>query len=513
MNRKLLLACAASCAILSVKAQRYIDDVFPRASVVKTSDVNYGENFYFLAFPPAPSGASATNPIKGPMFLDIYTPPTTDTESERPLIIWLHTGSFLPKYFNGTPTGSKSDSTVVEACTRFAMKGYVAAAIQYRLGWNPLASTLQERTAGILNAVYRAIIDTKTAVRFFKSNASTYGINPNKIIIIGQGSGGYVSLAYNFLNKQSETELPKFVFNGASVVNPLLVGDVNGVGGQFNFESHPGVSNRVAMTANVGGCLGDISWIENDWTEVPHASIHCRKDIFAPYDSGTVIVPTTGQPVVFVHGSRTVIKKVVSNGLNNLWVNHNFTDPISLRAYALNPKAQYEGLFQIERPSVVIGGNTYEEGSPWEWWDPASVVSEAAIFGLDGTTINQNNFATNPDMSKAKAMAYIDTIVGFLCPRIFLVINDPNLGVESTKNAASMRIFPNPANEFFNVEVSADNAINGISLYDLNGKKIMEINKLNTSIQNIQTKGLTAGVYIAKVSTAKGEITQKVMVK
>jgi hypothetical protein len=41
----------------------------------------------------------------------------------------------------------------------------------------------------------------------------------------------------------------------------------------------------------------------------------------------------------------------------------------------------------------------------------------------------------------------------------------------------------------------------------------MEINKLNTSIQNIQTKGLTAGVYIAKVSTAKGEITQKVMVK
>jgi hypothetical protein len=49
------------------------------------------------------------------------------------------------------------------------------------------------------------------------------------------------------------------------------------------------------MVANIGGALGDISWMDQTWPRIPLAGIHCRKDIFAPFDSGNVIVPTTQQ--------------------------------------------------------------------------------------------------------------------------------------------------------------------------------------------------------------------------
>jgi dienelactone hydrolase len=67
--------------------------------------------------------------------MDVYEP-SGDTASVRPLVLVLHTGSFLPAVMNGQPTGGRKDSAVVEMCTRFAKKGYVAAAVSYRLGWN-----------------------------------------------------------------------------------------------------------------------------------------------------------------------------------------------------------------------------------------------------------------------------------------------------------------------------------------------------------------------------------------
>ena len=70
-------------------------------------------------------------------------------------------------------------------CTQFAKKGYVVAAISYRTGWNPQGDQ-DTRTGTILNAVYRAMQDTKNAVRFFRHNASVasnaYKIDTNKIV-------------------------------------------------------------------------------------------------------------------------------------------------------------------------------------------------------------------------------------------------------------------------------------------------------------------------------------------
>ena len=131
---------------LSVSAQdRYLDDVFPTATV--TSDVIYAINISvipaLIGLPPGPDTLKC----------DIYEP-DGDTETNRPVIILAHTGSFLPPVVNGQATGSKSDLSIVEQCNRWAKKGYVAVAMDNRLGWNPTSTDQQVRTSTLLGAAY-----------------------------------------------------------------------------------------------------------------------------------------------------------------------------------------------------------------------------------------------------------------------------------------------------------------------------------------------------------------------
>lgn len=492
---------------------RYLDDVFTTGEVQKFTDVVYGQNYYFLNYPPAPAGTSSSNPQMADLQMDVYTPPVSDTASMRPLVILCHTGSFLPRYLNGFPVGRKDDSTIVELGYRFTRKGYVTAAINYRLGWNPFAGSQVERTRQILNAVYRAIHDAQTAVRFFKKDAATtnlYKIDPNRIILIGQGSGGFISLAYNFLNDQSETELPKFLDGlGNSVIDPGLVGYVDGIGGVYNNYNHPGYSNQIQMVGNYGGAMGDISWMNNYWPGVPVASLHCRKDIYAPIDSGNVVVPATGDVVVFVHGSRTVVKKAVQQGLNDIWVNNVFTDPFSLRAYSLNPAATCEGLFSFEIPDIP--SSTNQEASPWEWWDSAATtaqaVSEGAVFALD---VHQNGLEGNPNMSAAKGKAYCDTIVGFLAPRMYLVITNPTLAVEN-ETEIDYVVYPNPVLENVTIQINDNDLLRRVTVYDVQGKIVLDKNEINASQYILYRHGLANGTYTLRLQTDHGMATKKII--
>jgi acetyl esterase/lipase len=512
--KKLVLSISLICLVIASYAQvRYLDDIFTVAQVQKATDVVYGQNYYFLNYPPAPAGTSSNNPQIADLQMDVYTPPGSDTAQHRPLVILLHTGSFLPRYFNGFPVGRKDDSTIVELSHRFVQKGYVVAAINYRLGWNPLASTQVERTRLIINAVYRAIHDAQTAVRFFKKDAATadtYKIDPERIFMIGQGSGGFISLAYSFLTQQSETALPKFLDGGgASVIDTSLVGFVDGIGGLYNNYNHPGYSNNVCMVGNYGGAIGDISWMNNIWPGVPVASLHCRKDQFSPIDSGNVVVPATGQVVVFVHGSRTVVRKAVQQGLNSIWVNHVFTDPFSLRAYALNPAVTTEGLFQFEIADIPASSN--QEAAPWEWWDSTASTQQATSEGaIYASVVHQNGLDGNPNMSATKARKYCDTIVGFLAPRMLLVINNPTLAVEENHDV-QYAVFPNPVLESLTIKLSDNDLIQYVSVIDINGKVVLTLKDINSNYYILNRNGIHTGTYFLNVRTNQGEFVHKVI--
>ncbi len=514
--KKNLLTFMGVCLVAGgLQAQRYVTETF--SSVTKTPDVTYGTNYYFIPLQGSPIAIGAPGaipplgytPTQGPISADFYEP-TGDTETARPAVIIIHTGNFLPKYQNKSATGDKNDSVNVELANRFAKRGFVSISMRYRLGWNPLSASQEVRTGTILNAVYRAVHDVQTLVRFLKVNHSTYKIDTNRIILCGIGSGGYVSMAYTTLDKQTETELFKFQDSGGnSVINPAYVGDVNGVGGAVNTYNHAGPTNKVAMEMNLGGALGDQSWIEGG--EGVKLGFHCWKDQFAPYDSGTVIVPVTGEDVVDVHGTRTAVGKFVANGNNDPIVNFTFNDVVSARAYAMNAKAQYEGLYEFRTGPGLSGA---EQSSPWHWWDSTSVDQMGVALGAG--PIHSNELITNPNMSAAQGRAYIDTIMWYSIPRIVVALGLPEavyVGQAELNPTAQygLEIFPNPSRGEVNIRVENDK-VTRVDIIDITGKTVWTTSLNGGKFISIDSGKLPAGTYIVSAKSADGKSETKKLI-
>ena len=182
------------------------------------------------------------------------------------------------------------------------------------------------------------------------------------------------------------------------------------------------------MAFNLGGALADISWLEAG--DVPIVSFHCYKDEYAPIDTGDVIVPTTGDFVVEVMGSRTIAHYSNAYGNNDVFVQAGFTDDFTNAANVNN--SGYEGLYVFKTPAPSTTPNAFDElqeewGAPWDWWDNTTYGIQAeAVNGVPGMTspafFEANALLGNPDMSALKGNLYLDTIQAYLNPRIFEVL-------------------------------------------------------------------------------------------
>ncbi len=435
MNRFITLALAVVVSATALQAQtRYLDEVFDDVTV--TSNVVYGTNITVL---PAMQGQA---PMAQPLVCDIYEP-AGDVESDRPVLLYFHTGNFLPIYVNGGPTGTKTDSAAVEICTRFAKMGYVVASVDYRLGWNPLAATQSERTYQLINAAYRGVQDSRTAVRFFRKteaeDGDPYGINGDKIGFIGEGTGGYITYAsasidsYNdIILDDSGMPISKFWYDpGTGEPIPMVIEAVNGnpdatndgfapSGMQLCMANHVGYSSDVQFAMNMGGALGDISWL--DAGEVPLVSFQAPHDPFAPYETGVLIVPTTNELVVEVSGAHDVhelLNTGLASNVNDVFGSAGLDDVYSTQAIA-NGNNGWDGLYPV-RNSYAGGVATQPyDGSPWAWWDVATVQ---AVDAANGTTIAATQLTMNPNMGPTEALAYIDTIQGYTAPRLALAMD------------------------------------------------------------------------------------------
>jgi len=521
---------------LSVSAQdRYLDDVFPTVTV--TSDVIYAINISvipaLIGLPPGPDTLKC----------DIYEP-DGDTETNRPVIILAHTGSFLPPVVNGQATGSKSDLSIVEQCNRWAKKGYVAVAMDNRLGWLPTSADQNVRTSSLLQAAYRGIQDAKAMVRYMRMTEATgnpYGIDESKIVLGGQGTGAYISLGYATLSDESELYLPKFMdltdpSSPTPYVYPPVYGNIDGtdstyapiydstgaiVGSMpFNIPNNLGYSSEINMAFNLGGAIADISWLEAG--DVPIVSFHCEKDPYAPIDTGDVIVPTTGDFVVEVMGSRTVqmMQNMYNNNSYGAW--SYISDNITTAANSNNDGN--DGLYIFKTPAPSTAANIYgqfdeEQGSPWDWWDNATYDQMfMAVNPIlpDGSNTPSgfgaaNSILGNPNMSATNGNLYLDTIQGYLNPRMYLTLG---LGTALSINeliAKTTEIYPNPAKNVLNI-VSYTVGIEKINIYNVNGQLVLNTD-VNNNQKTINISSLESGIYIVDILSENSSVKRKLIIE
>lgn len=252
---------------------RFYDELF---SVNKTSNIVYGENNNFF-------GQSQT------LRFDLYEP-QGDTLAKRPLIIWAFGGSFL--------FGDKLSPDIVRLSNEFAARGYVCAAIDYRLFFYPIN---QEQT---LKAVVRATHDMKAAIRFFRKDAATtnlYNIDPDRIFVGGVSAGAITAVQVGYLNLTEE-------------IPAVIAADSTAFGGIEGTSGNPGYPSNPNLIINLCGAVGDTNWIMPG--DVPIVSLHGTSDGTVPYGSQEIEV--TGTPIgFFVDGSGSLHVRTNNLGINN----------------------------------------------------------------------------------------------------------------------------------------------------------------------------------------------------
>jgi poly(3-hydroxybutyrate) depolymerase len=277
MKHLLLFVFFAASSLISLAQDpcasgRYASDVFTNVTV--TSNITYGSNFSF---------ANANTSLK----LDFYEP-TGDTASTRPLILWVHGGSFLG--------GSKTDGDMVALSNAFAKKGYVCASIDYRTGFFPIDS------ANAVKAVVRAVQDLRASVRYFYKDRAdginTYRIDTNNIYVGGSSAGAITSLHLAYLDRSCE-------ING--YVPPANYASLGGIEGN---SGNPCYSSKVNGVINLCGALAQYGWLEAG--DLPLCSMHGTTDGTVKYNRGIV---NPGVPLMYLDGSRMLHEQAQAVGV------------------------------------------------------------------------------------------------------------------------------------------------------------------------------------------------------
>ena len=279
MIKKYLLLLVASLLFSQPEdcsGDRYVSEIF---DVDIEYGVEYGENINQTLL-----GSNYTETL----YMDIYTP-SNDVIEDRPLILFMFGGSFIG--------GSKSSGDIVALCTKYAQRGYVAVAIDYRLSpvliFNPTEEVAYK-------AVLKAVHDVKAAIRYFRmvdeTSASTYKIDSNRVFVGGVSAGAIAAVNAGYLNTYEE--IPSF-----------LLDDYDEVGGIEGLSGNLGYSSDFHGIVNLCGAVGSQDWIIED--DIPIVSMHGDQDDVVPYDDNLVTLFGLN---IQIDGSYTIHQKMTDLG-------------------------------------------------------------------------------------------------------------------------------------------------------------------------------------------------------
>jgi len=206
--------------------KRYIDPVFE--SIVIQKDILFGEVINFKGEPEK-------------LHLDIYTP-ENDTQTNRPVILWIHGGGFRIG-------NDKSQGYIVKMAIEFAKRGYVCISIDYRVRTNP-----RDDKTGTLT---HALEDAMLGLNWIRENSDDLKIDKSKIIVGGGSAGGM--LAVNLCYKD-QTVSEKW--------------DKSGIVGLVNLWGSPDKSYTM---------------FEIDKKDPPTIIVHGTSDELVPYNNSVLL--------------------------------------------------------------------------------------------------------------------------------------------------------------------------------------------------------------------------------
>ena len=279
--KKLTLVTLALAVGFSCGAERYKDRMFEvsvKKDAVYASNVNHLKKLNpistaLLTYSIVGDGPavylyeSETELTQVDLHMDIYQP-KDDSEKKRAAVLVMHGGAFA--------AGSKTDmdQQTITYCDSLAARGYVAAAVEYRLG---ITATMKGKTLDIdsldfSRTVYRGIQDVRAAVRYVRMHADELGVDPGRIYLVGNSAGAILTLENIYMDKESE--IP------AAAKNSPDLGGLDAYGVQ-------GTNAQANAVAALWGAVHDPKIIED--VDKPVLLVHGKAD--------STVVFKTGRPL------------------------------------------------------------------------------------------------------------------------------------------------------------------------------------------------------------------------
>jgi acetyl esterase/lipase len=470
----------------------------------------------FLSSTPIPNVIYGTAPaINGPFYtvesstsnqdllMDIYNP-TGDTFTLRPAIVFAHSGAFL--------LGSKNADDMVTLCDFFAKKGYVTASIDYRLGLNLVGNTELHST----RAVYRALQDGRTAVRFLRANAALYGIDPTKIYFVGSSAGSFIALHTIYLDETSEIPSQTGVVNYSNITPPFshttpTLGPLD-IGNNLTFNGKPDA------VVSMWGAIQSTNLITSNNT-TPVLLIHGEADPYVNFNTGS---PFNYTSLPQADGSNPINAKLDALGFTN---KETYFEPGQVHEFYGTTNGTWNNgtggnsylpiitdritqfLWKQHKPlvdydwtanSLSVAFTDTSTGSLAWWWD----------FG-DGTFSNEQNpthlYATTGNY---QVKLYIENDIKSwdeITKSVTVVT------LSSSENSInSFSITPNPTKGDLQINWDTKYTTVAYQVYDVLGK-LMDEKQIVNNGETISLTSLTNGVYFLKIATESSNQTIKIV--
>lgn len=277
-------------------------------SAQECANGRYSTYGYFPQIDSIPGVAFGSNTALGgvqqTLLMDIYAP-ANDTLSERPVVLVAYGGSFV--------TGSRGD--VGPFCSELARMGYVAVAMDYRVGF------FLPSESATMHAVMRCVHDIKGCIRYLRKtvaeDGNPYRIDPDRMIVGGVSAGAIGALQLTYMDQPSELPAP-------------LVADSATTGGMEGTSGPLGYSSDVMACFSMSGALMDTSWVQPG--DQPYCGIHETGDPTVP--CYTAPVNAFGIPTgIIVSGDHDIQLRMKHVGVPNCYLEYNTAQHVGYLNY------------------------------------------------------------------------------------------------------------------------------------------------------------------------------------
>jgi len=108
-------------------------------------------------------------------------PELAKAAERRPTVVFIHGGGW----------GAGNPDQWFPQCRYFALRGLVGVSVQYRLKSDT-------------TTVAECVTDCKSAIRYLRRNARSLGLDPEKIVVVGESAGGHLAAALGTIDGYDE---------------------------------------------------------------------------------------------------------------------------------------------------------------------------------------------------------------------------------------------------------------------------------------------------------------------